>query len=625
MNLIRAAILFLSIVATSWSVFGQERKNDRAELFLVAYQQLPHAVSFLFDSPSFISQLTPEEKAQLEGVFGVTEKIKMAPLYRNMTGAGAGFLTDMQVPELEFISDPKAFKLTPDEPERLAKTTEKMSDPISINEVFLNSKNMDPSYMDVLQILIHEVGHKLGARKNQQAVDSLGAKMIQFLMPYYQSAIVSTSRDPESKAKIEILSLPIELIGMSTGMPETVRILINERGLVGYHVLDLRSASGQLKRFTRGDIGNFDEQIVVRMTNLKGIELNSFRAALKFNLEVKSRVVFEDPRVDFIGSGATFGGLQVMRTQNNLIDILQPSFANIEANIDINRPSDSYGKTAQYYIPDFSGRDYRDDSLNFKVSQVTKDGMNVRMQIASKFPVGAVQLRLQNVNAIYLVSGQISTGADGSQNWSFKIPPELSSVSGELKIRDVVVNKQSKALLPEVLSLDVKKSEALEMSRPAVYFYDGTNWVPYDRSKILALPPGPARMRVTLQDSADLAQLRIRWKSAAKITYGQEQRYVGLYSSMLEETLNDLKLVSDESGIKTYEFLSAGSIARVLPKPVKSILAQDSYRRELYDVVATSNAMESAAIKFTDYDLMFNNEHLIVTREPEIRSCSGLF
>lgn len=619
MSLIRTAILFLSIILTSLGLFAQGHKTDRTDLFRVGYLQLPFAVSFLFDSPTFMSQLTPNEAAQLQAIFGSFEQIKHVDMFRR----SGNLLAAPDTPMIEFLPNREAFKLNPDEPERLAKTTERMGDPIYINETLLNSKNIDPTYMDVLQILFHEMGHKLGAAKDQQAIDSLGAKMMQFLKPYYQRAELVSEQDPNDRARVEILSLPREIKYLTTSMSETVRILVNANGVVGYHTLDFSQAVGPLKRFTER-AGNFQEELTIRLTDMKKGDLGHFRASVNFNLEIKSRVVFINPNVNFIGVGATIGNTQYMRTTNQTLDILQPNVSNISSSLDLNRPEEGY-RSPQYYVPSFGRRDYPDDSFKFKVSHLTQDGNTIRMQVSSKDLVNTAQLRVQAADTMYLVNGRVGKTAEGASTLSFEVPKNLAHQTGELKMRDIILNSQSRSLLPEVLSMKVKVAEPVSLRRIEVSIFDGQNFKPYVYSEIAKLPPGPARMRVTLESDTDVSQLRLRWSSGALIKGGKDKYEIGIYASQYEETVNEFKLVESANGKKTYEFYSQGSIARVLPKPLAGVEVHDSYRRVLREVEATSAEMESSSRVYADYEMIFNAEHLVVTPKATVLTCSGLF
>jgi hypothetical protein len=85
---------------------------------------------------------------------------------------------------LEFDSNPYNFIINDGEAPRTAKTTSDINSRIYINQNIINSPDSNISYLDAIQLLIHELGHKI-ANKNQAAVDSLAAKIKEALRQYY--------------------------------------------------------------------------------------------------------------------------------------------------------------------------------------------------------------------------------------------------------------------------------------------------------------------------------------------------------------------------------------------------------------------------------------------------------
>lgn len=102
---------------------------------------------------------------------------------------------------LLFSNDQNLFKLKPDQPVRSAMTETEIDKPIYIN---LNKINDPANSLDLpaaISLLIHEVGHKLGSEKKQDAVDSLAVKMESYIR-----SLVSTTEVGDKK--IHTLKMP---------------------------------------------------------------------------------------------------------------------------------------------------------------------------------------------------------------------------------------------------------------------------------------------------------------------------------------------------------------------------------------------------------------------------------
>ncbi len=575
---------FLSVlmILTPRCLFAREDQPiQRQDLFRVGFSQLPYAVDFVARSQEFLAQLTPEEKAQLAGIYDVTESIRNGEFWKRSDSNGnlPDFLAQKKWPVLEFSQEPSEFKINPGEPERLAKTTEVFTDAVRINEKYLNSQRIDPSYSDVLQILFHELGHKLEDRKNQAAVDSVGAKMIEFLRPYFQTFEVVNPKKPKDSLRGEILSLPYEVASHGLGPRETLRLLLNDHGMVTYHVLDIFGSMSSLQQYNPDahGTGNVMEALKVRMTNFSGSELGDFSFDLKLNFEVQSRLVLDGSvspsRINRDGS---------ITMVPHMYDLISPSYTNVNASVHVNRPdSDSI---PQYYQPEVEQWNYRDSSFDFRVSQVESSEKKMQILIGGKQPVTVAQLQLQAGEASLLVQGRMVSRSSGGSLWQFDIPSEISSASGEVQVRDVIINRQSRSILPEVLSFKVKtrpSSTSERLMSSTLTIFDGTQWRVYTGREKFEIPQGPARFRMSFPADQAPKQIRLRWNTGSTFFLGNREIIAGTLGAIHEETIQDLKLVDSANGRKTYEFQSSGSLLSTLPVVAKNVFVEDSRRRFL--------------------------------------------
>lgn len=166
---------------------------DRAAYVAEAGAEFSFYLNFAAGEPSFLKQLGAAEKEQFQGILAVAMKLPSGPKFI-------------------FSDKPSDFILSPGEPERSAKTTEVLTDPIWINTRKLNGDSPQIDYLSVIQLLVHELGHKLGARKNQSAVDSFATKLRAYLAAYYvkEPVYLELSIDPPRPMpeSFEFLSLP---------------------------------------------------------------------------------------------------------------------------------------------------------------------------------------------------------------------------------------------------------------------------------------------------------------------------------------------------------------------------------------------------------------------------------
>ncbi len=621
MKLLPALCALIICIWTSVALFGQTAQGNREALFTTAFEQLPWVVSFLVSSPDFLATLEESEKDQLRKLYSVSELISQVRQFQN-SPEFVSAMAPQGLPELSFLDSRKEFVLHLEEPERMAKTTGVPSEPIFVNRQYINSNEIDPSYLLVVQLLFHELGHKLGDQEITEVMNSLGAKMVQHLKPYFQSKTFANG------VKVEILSLPQKYSPVSFEPMQTVKVLIQDRAIVNSHILDLAKSISALERFTPSESGsgNIFEQLSFRITNLSGAA-KGFHAELRFNLETSSHLILMDPELQ-LRPGAASGSSQIMAPRPSLYALLAPTNMNVRAEVTINAPrADGF---TQYYIPSIKRWNYSDASLDFLISDVRVSEGEVALAMNNpKKSVTEVQLRLQTSSGELLVAGEkVSQGAESGQlgrtEFRFYLP-ELAT-SERVTLQDVIVNKTQSSLLPEVLTLPQASVGAPKAESPkgqiGISWLRGSEWVPFSQEGVTHLEDTNIRFRIVVRGHVPIAQIRLRWNQAAQLSFNKAENVFGTFSTIQEEVINHPRQVLATENSITYEFESREFQTLSTPTSKTSIVGvSDSGRRFLNEMAITSGNMETTNFVFSPMLRIFNREFLGFTP----KQCFRLF
>jgi hypothetical protein len=182
-----------------------EKTFSRETLFERAFQDLPFVVSMVQLEPGFTKSLTPTEQTTFQILTTVIRDAynrqwlqkHSVQTFKDQTGK---WDSSYHVPYnnephrnhssvrfgMQFSDDPNKFKF--DGAERAAMTTAEMTDDIFINRRRINAPDYKLDYSDVIELLIHELGHKIPKLdpdrelpKDQSAIDNVAAKVRGFV------------------------------------------------------------------------------------------------------------------------------------------------------------------------------------------------------------------------------------------------------------------------------------------------------------------------------------------------------------------------------------------------------------------------------------------------------------
>lgn len=193
---ILSILIYVYIIVITSSVqnlyASESRPVLQKPLIEELYANFPYYVEYLSETADFYSNLSPHEQQQL---------LNLRLYLKNQR----------QLPELHFTEDRQQFYLQENEPERMAKTTQEEWSPIEFNASMLADESMKITIPLMIQILIHELGHKLNESHLQADIDSLATKASLYFKAY-------TSEFKVGNIKFHALSLPIRWFPWVTPM-----------------------------------------------------------------------------------------------------------------------------------------------------------------------------------------------------------------------------------------------------------------------------------------------------------------------------------------------------------------------------------------------------------------------
>ncbi len=194
------SLIISSPHAQSQQTITLQPPYDSSLFVYQALEKLPSIFNFLIAQEAFTAQLETDLTAEYFMRIQLmlehhAEVVRLANDLGPELARSSGFTPIM----IETSTNRDSFKLNSEEPERLAKTTASPTSPIYINLTYLNQ--LKPSLLDLVQLLIHELGHKIAVDKDQETVDHLAALIRKSIKPYY-------SVESFNEIEYHLLSIP---------------------------------------------------------------------------------------------------------------------------------------------------------------------------------------------------------------------------------------------------------------------------------------------------------------------------------------------------------------------------------------------------------------------------------
>lgn len=607
----RLALLFLSIFLAAAGAFASPAPS-RQVLAEMALYQVGDLVDFAVRSPRLRGHLTEAETKHLAALYQITENVKAHQRLMRIMDPPEWVLEQLKSPSpvLKFSSDAGEFRLNPDEPERSAVTTERLADPILINLRLLNSASREPSYKSMLQLMIHELGHKIGPSKVQSVVDALAVKIMTFADPY----LLSTELKGGGKA--EMLALPSEFKRVTfDGGPARTRVILSHNGHVVAHDLDLARVAAHQGRFVSvpEGSGNIMEVHETRLSHLSGT-LNGFQVRLQFEIESKSQMMMLDPDLN-LRPGAITGNRQAMIPNPRFLPLMDASITNLRAEARMNAPRP--GDFTQFYIAEVTAWDYAEASLKHPVRTAhLDDSGRVFAQVENLEPGARAELLLESGGGSLLVRGRSTNGV-----WMFELPAPLNA-AGDVRASQIVIDGSAQTALPEVLAFKSVSAQQLRGRLGPLQVLNNGTWQALSelQDQRISELSSEGALKLRLESSFPLTQIRLRWNKGSALTWQKPENIFGTYAAVSEETLPAKKT---EGGFYEFESREVFEAAR-LPKRAEIIGSLDQGKRVLKEYVVTDASLTSEVRILSPSLKVYTQEFIKVRPRTKAPFCKSI-
>jgi hypothetical protein len=587
----------LSIFFSGVNAFAQA---DRREYFKVAFESLPELIEYAIADPQFLSELNANEKTDLAKILSVMENRQ----YNN-------------TPNLEFSENRDLFKLDPQQPERAAVTNEDIKGPIFINLLQLNSSSFKAKYIDVIQILIHELAHKMGKRE-QADVDSLVAKIIRFAKPFLQEFETGHLR-------LEILSLPRKVSHLAFKIRPPVKILVSYKDQIESLDLSLEQRAKLMGRFTPSEQGSgqIEELHWIRASKIEAdpVGERDLSGRLKIEIESVSQLILGDPRLALRPGPVNAEGQQVMIPSQRFFPLLKETRITTNLVSQFGIPEVGRNSNQLFFFNQVTPWEPRDLSAQIEAKVVAENKNEFTVQLHPAQPGKTIQARVQMAEGEILISGK----SNASGLIQFQWPTDVTSADGKLKIRDLILNSQDLVGLNKVLSREVPVSPAGTKpkisSEPELLTDKG--WEKFQQiERIIDLPEGPEKIRLKVKLSAPLGQVRAQWIFGQQLFWEKPSQVFGTYTDVVDEVLNFkiLKTEGEFTWIEIESQLLKKSIALETLQPFVGVT--DHGRRNIKSIKLTDANGRTSTVFFHQDVKMYTREFLRVKQPLTGGACA---
>lgn len=509
---------FFSLVAVificCFSFFALAEKNKEAYA-IEALRGLPAYFQFLLNQPGFVQQLSPIERQMAESVMHLLRKYE----HDRLPPEGGRILPHPI--EILFSNDQNQFQRYPGDTIRSATTTSGYGDPILFNLQNLNSPKI--RFLDVIQIMIHEIGHKLGKNEDQGAMDTLAAKVRSYLEGFY------FEKNFDDGISIQILSVPAEnqlFVNSGAGSLRKIHFFVERDHDLQKLDFDLRFKLRNFHTFplytpphNGGGNSLTSETLIVR--DIIAESKNPFK--MELIVERQNRWMYLDPNASVSWQPIDENGRRWGYPQFNQFDLIQPEITILKIPIHIYENLNDQlmiNDTPWPLIP-WNYLPYTRVDLQQLSQELHEEPENfvLKVKFQSPFPTDINSLSLEVTSSetahseySYLARGELVD----KDTYSFKIPRNLVPHFGG-SLKNFVINELYEFPLNEVVSLPAKSSPHTNpnvpkgpyLSAQPLSIINGSQVIPYQANKHIVIDQLPFGLSIPVNFSP--VQMRVRW------------------------------------------------------------------------------------------------------------------
>lgn len=464
---------------------------DRRPLFTQALNQLAyHIYTYATETEANDgTALTTQEQAMMRELYQIATKQSRAQYWRDQNQWSQNPEMDFR---LSFRDEQGYFRLDdPGQPVRTAVTTNDPRGDVLVNTKLINDPANLISYLDAVQLLVHEIGHKIGQGKNQEAIDAFAAKLRKHL---------------ESHVRKIDLRPGVSLTFVSGALVDSDRLLpeFAGRGVAAFVETEkaVTDVSAEFAQYFRSQtrlsvVGNWAQDGMGRMTALSIRDVQVLDDAPGGKLRVRAMIDRQETLIDK-GSGSSF-----LASQH----------------------TNGYRKTKDYHELDLTVR--KDNGLPAGVVFRRRYPVNTDAQIKDlvlrDLPESRVEVtgRLDGLQAKSLrlmleigsdhieIEGKLVEGSTDRYRFEWKWPDAIEQKS--VRVRSFVVNQEQIVYAAEGREIDLS-SRAREIDRMKLESVRVKTPFGYTRLNDKArVAPGEFTIRLVFNSKEPLKEIRLGW------------------------------------------------------------------------------------------------------------------
>lgn len=616
--------LVMLVLFSSHSFAQQIDRTKLAERVLLA---TPNILTYLGRDSAFQRQLDPQELEQLQKLLDLFRENRLRAA-SDFPGGSVFELVRRFGLSVEFSDRSADFVLNPQEPARTAKTTEIWTDPVVFNNTILSDPKVEMNVLQLVQLCVHELGHKLGAQKNQVAVDRLSAKVSNFLQRFYSS-------DSSGPLSVEALSLPTENARLKFGNESIIDwpklstdlIFLGNRSegvfplSQSWSALQLAAKLSDISTLSKAS-GNVVERIQTRVAQVNFSKDEFNNEYLNFEIESRYRRgmlglvnAFVDDFFDLLPPESKSFRLGASFRLGGKISDLQLNYQGIRV------------------LPPLKG--FLTDSI-VEVKQTSPNQFEFTVKTDAHPDLEVLKLAVRQIELHLKPSAQRTEDGKRVLVYHWQVPPE--TVAGDFRVEGLadVRGLQFKEFVDKKVfkAGDKPPFSVVRLQPPEHLFYNvGKGWQQFTAERVHQLDSLAPGIAVSLSTDIPLHEVRIVWKKGIVMVTPSGQA-LGLVAGFESEVFRPGEFILERTGNTSLLIVKSRAMATPLDIQTahpEKVIALDGGRREIQEIVLIGSDLSSTSkiqLPYTNfYDQHGFQAHPMMIEEvrkklaPSVRSC----